>query len=90
MNRATALRVTSLLAAFAALLTGVAPAIDDFSTEIDETITATITPSNYIIGTPAAATITLTSDDVNSAPALTLLSPTATSIGIPSGVGLIL
>ncbi len=64
--------------------------IDDTIAEGNETVVATIAAGAYLIGAPSTATVVISDDDINNAPVVTILSPTISNIGIPSGVGLIL
>ena len=61
----------------------------DASAEGPEAVTLQLAADPlYLVGSPAAATVTILDDDV--APTVTVNSPAAGSVAIPSGVGLLL
>ena len=64
--------------------------LDDFVPESNETVIVTINGGVYLISGPASATVTITDDDVNNAPVVTITSPTVAAISMEHGNGLIL
>ncbi len=65
--------------------------VDDSAPEGSETVVVTLNVApGYRISGPASATVTIADDDVNSAPSVTITSPSVGTATLPPGVGLIL
>jgi hypothetical protein len=65
--------------------------VNDPDDEGDETLVVTLSsPSGATLGVNTAHTFTITNDDQNQPPTITLTSPTVSTVGLPAGVGLIL
>ncbi len=60
--------------------------IDDPTAEGNETVVVTIAGGAYLIGSPSSAIVTLTDDDINNPPVITILRPTTANVAIPTGV----
>ena len=80
-----------VLAAGAASVAVAVTPVDDLAAEGPETVVATLNSgSGYFLAAPTAATMIIADDDLNNPPTVTLVSPSATQIGLPSGLGLVL